>query len=63
LYRGELTLIIYPDNPDIVEDPDVIAEYDGDIEWGEPHREPETIAFLPFSDEELWKDKAPLIMF
>lgn len=63
LYRGALTLVIYPDDPDIVEDRDFIAECDRDIEWGEPQREPETIRFLPISDEELWKDKAPLIMF
>ena len=63
LYRGMLTLVIYPEDPDMVEDRDFVAECEWDIEWGEPQREPETIAFLPFSDGELWKNKAPLIMF
>jgi hypothetical protein len=63
LYKGALTLVIYSGAPDIVEDPGFIAMCDWDIKWGEPHREPETICFTPVSDEELWKDKAPVIMF
>jgi hypothetical protein len=55
-----ITLVIYPENPKIAEDDDFI-DYE-DIEWGEPQREPDTILFIPVSNEELWKD-TPVIMF
>ena len=63
LYKGALTMVIYPEDPEKVEDPYFIADCDYDIEWGEPHREPETVYFQPVSDEALWERKAPLIMF
>ena len=63
LYKGALTLVIYPCDPDILEDPDFIAVHNGGVKWGEPHREPEKIYFQPVLNEESWKDKAPLIMF
>jgi len=63
LYKGALTLVIYPDDPKLIKDRLFIYQVNYIIRWGEPQREPEMLCFLPVSDEELWRDKAPLILF